>query len=227
MKVTFVNSVNIARNIYKFSFQADKKPKHIAGQFIELYLPHENKDNRGDKRWFTLSSSPTEEYLAITTKFAGENGSSFKKTLKNLAPGTELNMASPMGDFVLPKDRSIPLVFVAGGIGCTPFHSITKYLIDTGEKRDITLIYNANSPEDIAFKDDFDYYAERFIQITGQRLTGQKILDLAGPSEKNRYFYLSGPEPMIENLQKELKNLGINRKNIFTDFFPGYVIESI
>lgn len=222
MKVIFAGKKPITKDIVSFSFTPPKKPAHIAGQFIELYLPHPNKDNRGDKRWFTLSSSPTEEQLSITTRLAAENGSSFKEALQNLTPGQEVSMSSPMGDFVLPKDPSIPLIFVAGGIGCTPFHSITKYLIDSGEKRDIIMIYNAKSLDDIAFKDDFAFYNKKFYTVTGKRISASDILTIVGPTSQTRYFYLSGPEPMVEDLLDDLKKAGVNKKHIHTDFFPGY-----
>ena len=71
-------------------------------------------------------------------------------------------MASPMGDFVLPKDPSIPLVFVAGGIGCTPYHSIIKDLQLSGDSRDIILLYAANKLEDVAFREVFDKLGNKF-----------------------------------------------------------------
>lgn len=222
MKVVFDHSEEIVQNIRTFWFKPNHKIRYIAGQFIELRIPHEDRDSRRDKRWFTLSSSPTDELLSITTKFAGETSSSFKNALFNLEPGTQLHMASPMGDFVLPKDASIPLIFVAGGIGCTPFHSIVKYLSDSGEKRDVTLLYAASSDEEVAFRPDFRALGDKFITIVGERLTVEKILD---HYNKDQYIYLSGPEPMVEVLDKGLKQKGVDKKHIRTDFFPGYKDE--
>lgn len=195
--------------------------RHTAGQFTEIRLPHNNKDKRGDKRWFTISSSPTEDLVSITTKFSTDPSSSFKTTLQALKPGDELNLASPMGDFILPKDQTIPLVFVAGGIGCTPYRSIIKYLIDSKEERDITLLYAANSQQEVAFKDIFASLGNKFKIIVGERLNAQMIKDLA-QATPSHYIYLSGPEPMVEELDKDLKSSGINKKQIHTDFFPGY-----
>lgn len=233
MKVTFVRKEEIAENIISFYFEPDRSVHYTAGQFIELYLPHENPDKRGTKRWFTLSSSPHEELLAITTNFSPEKGSSFKSTLKNLTPGTELNMASPMGDFVLPKDSSIPLLFVAGGIGCTPFHSILTDLEYTKEKRDITLIYAAQKLEKVAFRKLFEALGDNFKIVLadppsgweGQsgRLSAESIIELARPTDAH-YIYVSGPEPMVETLTKDLKDHGINKKHVFGDFFPNYPI---
>lgn len=219
MKVTFTGSEPAADHIRTFKFEAEHKPHYVAGQFIELRIPHADKDNRGDKRWFTLSSSPTEDYLTITTKLAAEHGSSFKEALQALQPGTVLDMASPMGDFVLPKDQSIPLTFVAGGIGATPFHSMVKYVQDSGEHRDITMLYAANSDGEVAFRDTFSQLGDKFQTLIGGRLSAEEILKVAN---KDGYMYLSGPEPMIEALQKDLRNAGVDKKHIQTDFFPNY-----
>lgn len=221
MKVTFSEKSEIAPNIFTFTFKPEKQPAYIAGQFIEMYLPHPNKDNRGDKRWFTLSSSPTEANVAITTRFAGQSGSSFKKALFAISPGAEISISSPMGDFVLPKDKSIPIIFVAAGIGCTPFRSITKYLIDSNEPRDISMLYLAKNHTDVAFRDEFSTL-QKFQELSGAKLSAEHILDFAGPAETTRYFYLSGPEPLVEKLTKELRRFGISKRHIFTDYFPGY-----
>jgi ferredoxin-NADP reductase len=230
MKVTYRGKKKTASNIYTFLFQPKTKVRYVAGQFIELKIPHDNPDERGDKHWFTLSSSPTDELLSITTKII-DRSSSFKRVLSQLKSGTELEMAAPMGDFVLPKDKSIPLLFVAGGIGCTPYHSIIKFLQDTNENRDIQLLYAANRLDEVAFRDTFDKLGDNF-QImlsdppTGWddmagRLNAQTILKTAKNTDK-RHIYLSGPEPMVETLSEDIKKAGFSAQRLHTDFFPGY-----
>ncbi len=219
MKATYMGSEPTAEEIRTFFFKPEKKPRQIAGQYIELTIPHDKMDDRGDKRWFTLSSSPTDELLSITTRL-NPKGSSFKKALQNLKPGTELHMASPMGDFVLPKDASIPLLFVAGGIGSTPYHSIIKFIQDNGEKRDIELLYAASDDEHVAFRDTFEKLGDKFKTIIGTRLTADKILE--NIKKPNTHVFLSGPEPMVEALEKDLKTKGLNENHFHGDFFPGY-----
>lgn len=220
MKVTVDHRQVAAKNIITFYFKPERPVRYTAGQFIELYLPHDTEDARGHKRWFTLSSAPEDNLLSITTKFS-ERSSSFKKTLRELQPGTELKMVSPMGDFVLPKNKAIPLLFVAGGIGCTPYHSMIKHLQNTGEKRDLKLLYAARSEEEIAFGEDFEKLGDNFITLVGEPLTTEKILETAGDNE-NLHIYLSGPEPMVEKFDKELKEKGFGENRIHGDFFPNY-----
>lgn len=228
-KLDYIDEV--AKNIKMFWFTPERKPRQIAGQFTELYLPHKNADKRGNKRWFTLTSSPTEDKLAITTKFAQEKGSTFKQTLANLKPGDDVMLAQPMGDFVLPRDKTIPLILVAGGIGVTPMRSMVKYLLDTGEKRDIELIYAANSIEEVAFRDLFEEYGLKLTLMLNNppagwpgvsgKLTAERIVQLVG-NLNGKLVYMSGPDPMVKALAEGLYKIGASKKQIITDYFPGY-----
>lgn len=231
MRVTLDEVEDVAKNIKTFWFKPDRKLRYEAGQFIELILPHDNSDNRGAKRWFTLSSSPSEDRLSITTKHAAENGSSFKEKLFGLEHGAEVMMSEPMGDFVLPKDKTIPLVFIAGGIGITPMRSMIKFLHDTQEHRTIHLLYAANSLDEVAFRELFsDYGAPTDIILseaprnwkghTG-RLDAAKILELA-PNIDGKLYYVSGPEPMVESITDNLKALGVDKRRVVGDYYPNY-----
>ncbi|HMH31321.1 MAG TPA: FAD-dependent oxidoreductase [Methylomirabilota bacterium] len=231
MKVVFDHGKDEAANIRTFYFRPEKPMHYTAGQFTELTIHHKNPDNRGIKRWFTLSSSPTEELLSITTKHAAGKSSSFKKALFKLEPGTELNMADPMGDFVLPKLIQTPLVFVAGGIGITPFHSILSWLADTNETRPIRLLYGVNNEDEIIFQSTFDKAGTKPTIIVSQpssawggergQLSAELILGLEKPDEDS-LVYVSGPEPMVEKLEKDLKKAGLKKHQFVGDFFPNY-----
>jgi len=231
MKVVLDHTQAEASNITTFYFRPEKPVHYTAGQFIELTLKHPRPDSRGIKHWFTLSSSPTDELLSITTKFAGDKSSSFKRKLFHLKPGAELLMTGPMGDFVLPKLIQTPLVFVAGGIGLTPFHSILTWLAATGEQRAIKFLYGVSNEDEIIFQDTF---AKAGVPPTivvsdpspawgGERgrLSAELILGLEKPSE-DTLIYVSGPEPMVEGLEKDLKQAGINKRQLVLDFFPNY-----
>lgn len=230
MRAIFDSSEATAHNIRTFWFKPDRRVHFLAGQYTELYLPHPQADDRGERRWFTLSSSPTDELLSITTKFS-EPGSTFKQALSNLTPGTAVSLAEPMGDFVLPKDASIPLVFVAGGMGITPMHSMVKYLHETKQQRTIQLIYTVAHDNQLLFADLFRSYQLDFIPIVGEpspdwqgqtgRLDAGRVLDLVGDAT-GKLVYLSGPEPLIEALTNKLEAVGLRKDQVVTDFFPGY-----
>ena len=226
MRVMLEGKEKINHNVTTFWFRPPHKVSYTAGQFIEITLPHANPDERGIKHWFTLSSSPTDPLLSITTKYASEKSSTFKRILFNLKIGDEIQMSDPMGDFVLPKDKTIPLVFVAGGIGITPFHSIVKWLLDTGEKRKIQVILAAHAAEDLLFVDLFRQYGVEpvlAVDTDGRRLSGRFILDTIG-KPGNKLIYVSGPEPMVETLNADLEKLGAAKNQLIGDFFPGYEV---
>jgi ferredoxin-NADP reductase len=236
MLVTFDHAAAEADNFRTFWFKPEKPVRYQAGQFTEIRLLHEDPDDRGDKRWFTLSSSPNDEMVSITTRLDPERPSSFKRALLALKPGDKLDFAEPMGDFVLPMKKDIPIVFVAAGIGITPMHSMIKWLLGTGESRDVSLFYAAHSRQDLAFKDLFSRAPIKFETILKQppsgwtgmtgRLTTDTIAELPGVME-NALVYLSGPEPMVEQFYKELKQRGVPEHRLVTDYFPGYTEENL
>lgn len=231
MQVVFDHSQDEAGHIRTFFFKPERPVQYTAGQFIELTLKHPNPDNRGEKRWFTLSSAPGLEFVTITTKFAGKDSSSFKKALWKLEPGDTLQMSDPMGDFVLPKLIQTPLVFVAAGIGITPFHSILEWLAGTNEERPIQLLHGVKTEEDIIFQDTFDranIHATIVVEEPGDawggergKLTSELILGLEQPND-DTLVYVSGPEPLIEQLEKDLKHAGLKQNQLVLDFFPNY-----
>lgn len=229
MRVALARIEQITPHIRTFWFKPERRVRYIAGQFTELHLPHEPADERGIRRWFTLSSSPSEDLIAITTRFDDIRTSTFKRELAALKPGEQLDLADPMGDFVLPKDPDIPLVFAATGLGITPVRSMIKWLHDVDEQRNIQLLYAATSPEELAFKPLFRNYNLRFTPIikhppagfageTGS-LTAERI---ARSASSDALIYISGPEILIEKLFKELPALGVASERLVTDYFPGY-----
>lgn len=231
MLVTLEAIQKEAEHIWTFCFRPERPVHYTAGQYIELTLKHAEPDDRGIRRWFTLSSAPSDELVSITTKFAAENGSSFKQALRDLKPGVQLHMSDPMGDFVLPKLVQTPLVFVAGGIGITPFHSILSWLAATGEQRPIKLLYAVNSEDDIVFQKTFEQAAVLPTILVSNpspawggergRLSAELILGLEKPAD-DTLVYLSGPEQMVQALQKDLVKAGVDKRQLVTDEFPNY-----
>jgi len=230
--VTFSHFEEVTRGIKTLWFKPERPVRYIAGQFTELHLPHEPADDRGIRRWFTLSSSPTEELLAITTSFSTQRPSSFKQQLLTLQPGTTVTLADPMGDFVLPKDPTVPVVFVAAGLGITPVRSIVKWLLDTGERRDIRLLYGSHFSSQLAFRQLFAQYGLASTLLAKQLdgapatvgvLSPDQILTLA-QSNSNSLLYVSGPEQFVEATIKTLQTQGIAEHRLVGDYFPGYAL---
>ncbi len=230
--------IQLAPDIYDFVFGLEKSFAFSPGQYMEWTLGHKNPDLRGNRRYFTIASSPLEGNLRIGVKFY-PNSSSYKKSLLSLNPGDNNVIAGQLaGEFTLPKDPSKKLVFIAGGIGITPFRSMIKYLLERSEKRDIVLLYSNKIASDIVYKDIFDEAIQKLGLKTVYFLTDNtaiplnwtgkhgfidtKVIQHEIPDFRNRIFYISGPHSMIDAFGKTLKNMGIASGQIKEDFFPGY-----
>lgn len=197
------------------------------GQYLDVELPV--KDKNGNTRAFTISSSPTEDFLMITTK---KGVSVFKKYLENLRSEDIITTSHPAGTFTL--DEKTAAVFIAGGIGITPFRSIIKYVFDKKIPTPITLIYSASDDSISAgknlfiFKDQLDQWQKQLPNLklnyldTNKegRLDRQKLLKALENGEI--IYYLAGPPAMVDNLENILLKGGIDQTNIRTDRFDGY-----
>ncbi len=219
MKARFKEKIKRGSNIFSFYFKPEQKLNYIAGQFIELTLPLKTTEPRGNKRWFTLSSSPDEKYLFITTRIYPER-SLFKKGLFALKAGNEVDISLPMGDFVLPKNTEEELVFIAVGIGITPFRSIVHYLPQEKKNRKITLIFANKDSDDFIFDDLFSNAEISYIKH--RRRLELKDIKSYIPGFGSKTIYLSGPERTVENLYKNLLDDGIRSERISVDYFHNY-----
>jgi len=230
MQAVLDHSQAEADNIITYFFRTEKPLDYIAGQFIELTIPHDNPDDRGIKRWFTLSSAPSDELISITTKHAAES-SSYKTALNNLESSDTVTISEPMGDFVLPTDPTRPLIFIAGGIGITPFHSMLRQLKNDDESRPIQFLYGVPNENEIIFQETFVANNQHVTVVVeqptaewgGERgsITIDKIIGLEEPNADS-LIYVSGPEPMIEQLTNDLTSHGFSQSQVVSDYFPNY-----
>lgn len=225
MKAHVDHFEQLSEDIISVWFRPAEKIRYQAGQYIELSLENA-ADNDTGRRWFTLSSSPTEKLLSVTTRFSNPS-SAFKTKLRSLKPGSIVNISQPMGDFVLPIDKHIGLLFIAIGMGITPVRSIIKDLIDRDEKRNIRIIHFARKPSDFIFSDIFEAFKiERVLtraQSTWHGQTGQPNFETIKQLYSNldmSNIYLSGPEKLVAGLTTQLKTK--TKSLIISDEFPGY-----
>lgn len=234
LALTLKEKNQIANGIYEFVFAPDHKFAFISGQYLEWTLSHNKPDSRGVRRYFTIASSPTESTVHLGIKINSEKSSSFKNALLSLNSGSKIYAGQLAGDFVLPEDKSKKLVFIAGGIGVTPFRSMIKSLIDKKENRDIVFFYACSDPSEFAYKDVFDSAKEFGIKTVNVcsnptkdwrgksgRIDGEMIKEEVSDF-KNRSYYLSGPGAMVDGYKKMLRGLGIKPNKIVTDYFPGF-----
>ena len=224
-----------AKDTVIFNFGKVEKFTFAPGQYMEWTLPHKHVDSRGNRRYFSLASTPQED-IQIAVRFYNPS-SSYKKALANMQVGDKIIAASLEGSFVLPKDLSEPLVFVAGGVGIVPFRSMLTYIYEKNLKVNIVLLYANRQIEEIAYVDILTKVQANGVRtiytltdaahtpVNWQGETGYFTSDKIQqyiPDFDRRLFYISGPQPMVQSMQGTLEKLGVKGKSIRTDYFPGY-----
>jgi ferredoxin-NADP reductase/Na+-translocating ferredoxin:NAD+ oxidoreductase RnfD subunit len=234
--LTLRRQTRLSPSVVDFAFATSRRMTFAPGQYLECTLAHAHPDGRGTRRFFTIASSPTEPALHLGVRFAAR-GSSFKRALSKLDRKMELIGAQIGGDFTLPPDPHRKLAFIAGGIGITPYRSMLKYLIDTRQRRDIVVVYATRSTDEIVYREILGEAQARLgtkvhyllsdaetapANWTGLRghLSEQMVRDMM-PDFRERLFYLSGPPGMVRVHMQVLKSVGVRRRQIKTDFFPG------
>jgi ferredoxin-NADP reductase len=228
MKLKLIEKKQETKDVTSFIFESPEKIQWLPGQYLHYVLHHEPTDDRGSDRWFTNSAAPFENNIRITTRYATEVSSTFKQKLFSLKEGKSIEFSVISGDFTLdvPEDNH---VFIAGGIGVTPFRSILKQLDHDKKPINVTLLY-ANRDQDVVFKDELEAIAANnpglkiHYVFSPEHVDENKIRELV-PDIMTPIFYVSGPEPMVDALSETLKKMGIKEEHIKGDWFPGYPAE--
>lgn len=238
LALTLKRRQKLSPDVINFVFTPSRPLAFAPGQYLECTLGHAHPDSRGNRRYFTLASSPTEPNVQLGVRFY-PRGSSFKRTMRSMSPQEQLAAGQIAGDFTLPRDPKQKVVLIAGGIGITPYRSMLKYLLDTGERRDIALLYSAKTVNELVYTDVLNEAQTRLgakiiytltdLESIPQSWTGQcgrinaHMIQDAVPDYRTRYFYLSGPPEMVSACERVLQQIGVKPSQIKRDFFPGLV----
>jgi ferredoxin-NADP reductase/Na+-translocating ferredoxin:NAD+ oxidoreductase RnfD subunit len=224
-----------AATAHDFVFGSDRPIAFAPGQYLEFALGLARGDSRGNRRYFTIASAPTEADVRLGVKFATDP-SAFKEALGAMKPGDRIFASGLAGDFVLPRSRETKLAFLAGGIGITPFRSMLRYLLDRRESRPIVMLYAADSADDFAYRDviaradsELGIRTAFAVLRDADRLPGahrgfidEAMVTREIPDYAERTFYVSGPRAMVVASEALLRRLGIPHAQIKLDFFPGF-----
>jgi len=217
-----------------------KKPEGFAyqsGQTIDLTLidPPET-DAEGNSRTFSIVTAPHQDHIAIATRV---RDTAFKRTLREMSEGTPLSFQGPFGSFTLHENTARPAVFLAGGIGITPFHSILADASERALPHRVILFYSNRRPEDSAFLPELESFAARDKNITlvatmtgmeksAQPWEGERgyidagMLQRHAPEGSSPIYYLAGPPAMITAMRDMLKSSGVSGDDIRFEEFAGY-----
>jgi ferredoxin-NADP reductase len=234
ISLTLQEVQKISDRVYNFVFAPSARFAFQAGQYMEWTLPHVAFDARGNRRSFTIASSPTENTVQLGVKFYNPS-STYKYALSQMKLGDEIYVSQLAGNFTLGGKENTKRVFIAGGVGITPFRSMVKYIVDTKQQVDITLIYVVGFAQELAYKELFieaAQYGVKFVPvITTTNTSGdgyrhaqldEQLLREVVPDSAERIFYISGPNMMVDATKDHLKKIGVKRRAIRTDHFSGY-----
>jgi len=236
-RTKLLNRSSVAEGTMAFHFAKPSGFTFKAGQAADLTLldPRET-DSEGNSRTFSIASPPFEDQLTFATRM---RETAFKRSLKAVPIGTEINIASPTGSFTLHKNSNKPAVFLAGGIGITPFLSIIRQTDHDRLAHKLYLFYSNRRPEDAAFLDILQGLEKtnpsfRLIAtmtemarsgrewkgetgfINGEMLA-RHLGTLQGP-----IYYVAGPPPMVAAMREMLVGVGVDEDDVRTEEFAGY-----
>ncbi len=225
-----------AKGVISFVFDLGGQPfEYRPGQYVFCELDTLNfPDERGNRRHFTISSSPTEKGIVMfTTKI---RGSGFKETLQHAPLGYEVSLGNPLGNFVVPERETRHHIFVAGGIGITPYRSILRYALDAKKPIDALMLYFNHSSNDIVFRQELEEIAGRMptfslVHVLSDPEPGWKgergrlneaLLRKSAPDLSRQLFWISGPPSMATAYRELIRQSGVGDESIRTDSFSGY-----
>jgi ferredoxin-NADP reductase len=218
-----------------FHFSKPESFEFRAGQFADYTLidPPET-DEEGNTRGFSLVQAPYEPDLVAATRM---RDTAFKRVLRDLPIGTEIEMDAPYGDFTLHKTETTPAVFIIGGIGVTPVRSMIAQATHNKTAHRIMLLHASRTPDELPLKGDFEQLAKdnpnfRYVTIAsdsapddwqGERgRVDAEMVKKYVPDLNRPIYYLSGPQGMVKAMRQLLVDLKVNEDNIRTEEFAGY-----
>lgn len=233
-RLPFVKKEKLNEEVYTFYFDRKIfKFNYLAGQYFRITIPIENPDNSGSSRYFTMSSAPNDEFLSITTKIIK---SSFKLKLYNLKTGDMVTFFGPFGEMFQKENDMTPKIFLAGGIGMTPAHSMLRFIDSKKIKVRFTLLASFSNKKDVIFFEEFKAIESRNPNVSiAYTLTKEKgrigyesgridegMIKKYVPKISTSKIFLGGPPNLVESLQAIMHKIGLLEENVIVESFTGY-----
>ena len=236
-EVTLLAHEGVAERTLAFRFRKPSAFAFSAGQFVELAITDPSASQaRALKHTFSIASAPREAEIVIATRM---RNSAFKRVLGALPSGSNAELEGPFGSFILHDNPERPAVFIAGGIGITPFRSMLRDQEAKTRRPAILLIYSNPRPEDAAFLPELEALGAQDPRVTllatmtriedsslswsGEtgRLTSDRLASmcrqLAAP-----IYYVAGPPAMVGATRDMLESTGAGDDDIRSEEFFGY-----
>lgn len=236
-RTTLLGQDEIASGTIAFRFKKPDGFTYRAGQAIYLTLPGlKTKDGKGRVRTFSLVSAPHDPDLVIATRMTD---SAFKRALADMPAGRTVEIEGPYGDLTLHEDSTRPAVFLAGGMGITPFLSMIRDAVHRDLPHRIVLLYSNRDPAGAAFLDELAALESEHPRLnvvatmTGPDPSRAEWHGERGPLTRDMIarhvgdmravvFYLAGPPAMVAAMTQLLKDAGVKDADLRAEAFLGY-----
>jgi ferredoxin-NADP reductase len=227
----------IAEGTMAFHFEKPPGFSFKPGQAIDVVLiDPPAAEAQSARHTFSLISAPFQNELAVATRM---RDSAFKRALQSLTIGAHAKLEGPFGSLTLHTNPARPAIFIAGGIGITPFMSILRQAAADKLPQHLVLIYSNRRPEDAAFLAELQQLERqnknfRLIATMThlnqssrpwQGATGvidEGLLKRVGSELSAPIYYLAGPPSMVDGMRQTLNRAGINDDDIRSEEFYGY-----
>jgi len=219
-----IKQSEVAKGTHEVTFERPPAFTFKAGQYMQVAVPELTyPDPKGASRLFSIVSSPHDlEKLKIVFRISG---SGFKETLRQMSLGSSVMLEQASGSFLLPQKLTRPQVFIAGGVGITPFMSYLSQRIQDTWEQPITLFYGNQNPESAAFLQELKLMAVQQKQFSLTEIYTRPTSDLfAKLAEKysDAMWWVVGPPAMVALTVNGLQAGGMISEHIRTEAFDGY-----
>lgn len=236
-RVKLLGREEVAEGTIAFHLEKPAGFEFKAGQYLDVtQISPPEKDNEGIARSLSIASAPEEKDLIFATRM---RNTAFKRVMKTMPLGSELEIEGPYGSFTLHNNAARPAVLLAGGIGITPFRSMLLQAANKKLPHRLILFYSNRRPEDAAFLEEIQKLQksnEKFTFVgimtamekstrswNGEKdhlsveLIAKYCKDLSAP-----IYYVVGPPGMVVSVRKTLNDAGVNDDDIRSEEFGGY-----
>ncbi len=212
-------------SIWEYSFRPERRIDFVPGQYVDLRLPLTTVDKRGASRTFTITSQPSAEHFTFITRHLTKQ-SSYKEYLDQLQPGDIADITNAMGDVVMPKLESIPIIMIAGGLGIASFVAPLYWSLGRKEKRRVDLFYARRHKYELLYPELMTAYPfmNKKMLVSPQRI---QLADILEAANKNTLFYISGSQEFTESFCTQLRAAGVANEQLVFDYFDGYADEQV
>ncbi len=222
---TLIKRENIAEGTVKVTFSfVDSEFVFKSGQYVRVTIPKLiYEDPRGNSRDFSIASSPNIKNAVSVSFRISQSG--FKQTLIQSPLGIPINIEGPFGVFTLPEDAVMPVVFIAGGIGITPFLSMISFATEEKSLHKIMLLYVNHSPESSAFLEKLEELEKMNPNFSYRKHYGpldEMFIRNNIENPKDFFWYIAGPPGMVGKARKIIMSLGAVEEKIRVEEFIGY-----